>query len=112
HRRKHLAGGRFGSPLAKGKFIAEDEFEEWTLQRAVDSLAGDLLPPGSGFLIAHQEVLVVNASKIKVQGSPVHRSRPHQTGVTERSISDDDRHATNHIIENVMVGHLADGIGA
>ncbi len=47
-----------------------------------------------------------------MQGFPVYRSRPHQTGVTERSISDDDRHAADHIIENVMVSHLADGIGA
>ncbi len=39
-------------------------------------------------------------------------SLPHQTGVTERSIRDDDWDAVYRVIENVMVGHLQDGISA
>jgi hypothetical protein len=109
--REHLPGGRLGAPLAEGEFVAEHEFERCALQRAVDGFAGDLLPPGSGFAVAHEEVLVVDAGEIKVQYSPVDSSRPHQTGVTERSIGDGDRYAANHIIEDVMVRHLADGIG-
>jgi hypothetical protein len=32
--------------------------------------------------------------------------------VTERSISDSDGHASYDVVEDVMVGHLADGISA
>jgi len=39
-------------------------------------------------------------------------SLPHQTGVTERSIGDNDWDAGNGVVENVMVGHLEDGVGA
>ena len=111
-RREHLARGGFGSPLAEGELVAEDEVERCALQRAVDGLASDLLPPCSGFAVAHEEVLVVDAGEIKVQHSSVDDSRPHQTGVTKCSIGDRDRHACDDIVEDVMVGHLADGIGA
>ena len=50
--------------------------------------------------------------EVKMQDSSVDGSRPHQTGVTKCSIGDRDRHAADHIVEDVMVGHLADGIGA
>jgi hypothetical protein len=110
--REHLAGWRFCSPLAEGEFVAEYQFERSALQRAIDGLPGDLLPPASGFFVAHEEVLVVDSGEIKMQGSSVYRSRPHQTGVTERSIGDCHRHATYHIVKNMVVGHLVDGIGA
>ena len=64
-RREHLARGGFGSPLAEGELVAEDEVERCALQRAVDGLASDLLPPGSGFPVAHEEVLVVDAGRGK-----------------------------------------------
>src|SRR5258708_4893443 len=44
--------------------------------------------------------------------SSVQGSLPHQTGVTERSITDGDGHACDHVIKHVMIGHLADGKGA
>src|SRR5208282_6090362 len=105
---EHLAVGRFAAPLAEAEFVAEDEIERRALQRAIDGLAGDLLPPCSSFTIAHEEVLVVDAGEIKVQRPSIDRSRPHQTGVTERSIGDGNRHACDYVIQDVMVGHLAD----
>src|SRR5208282_5202752 len=110
--REYLARGEFSSPLAETEFVAEDKFESCALQRAVDGLACDLLPPGPGLFVAHEEVLVVDAGQIEMQGSPVYGSRPHQTGVTERSIGDGDGHACNHVVEDMMIGHLADGISA
>src|SRR5258708_36566604 len=38
------------------------------------------------------------------------RSLPHQTGVTERSIGDGDRHLSHRVVQDVMVGHLHDWI--
>jgi len=66
-RGEHLAGGRFASPLPESEFVAEHEFQRCAPQRAIDGLAGDLLPPGSSFLVAHEEVLVVDAGNIKMQ---------------------------------------------
>ena len=60
----------------------------------------------------YQEILVVDACQIKMQHPAVHSSRPHQTGVTERSIRDRDGHACNDIVKDMVVGHLADGVGA
>ncbi len=39
------------------------------------------------------------------------RPFPHQAGVTERSISDGDRHPSVRVVQNVMVGHLPDRVG-
>jgi len=39
-------------------------------------------------------------------------SLPHQTGVTERSIGDNDGDAADRIVQNVVIGHLHDGISA
>jgi hypothetical protein len=58
---------------------------EWTLDR----FAGDLLPPRASLLVAHDEVLIINSRQMKVKLSSVYRRLPHQTGVTERSISGD-----------------------
>src|SRR4026208_1700376 len=42
---------------------------------------------------------------------PVYCRLPHQTGVTERSISSDYRSASHHVMHQVMVSHLTDRIG-
>jgi|SRR5215471_1409544 len=47
-----------------------------------------------------------------MQVPPVHSSFPHQTGVTERSISSRDRHSTDDIIEDVVIGHRANRVSA
>src|SRR3712207_7296641 len=39
------------------------------------------------------------------------RRLPHQTGVTERSISGDDLHAPDPVLHQVVVGHLPDRVG-
>src|SRR5690349_18437662 len=79
---------------------------KWTLNR----FAGDLLPPRTSLFIAHDEVLVVDACEMKVQHLSVHCCLPHQTGVTERSISSDDRCAPNDVLHHVMIGHEPHGI--
>ncbi len=47
-----------------------------------------------------------------MQHSAVHRSLPHQTGVTERSIRDSYRDAIDDIVKDVVIRHLADWISA
>src|SRR4029450_7592288 len=76
----------------------------------MNSLATDLLPPRSTFLITHDEVLVINARQMKVQYPPIYCRFPHQTGVTERSISGHNRRAADGVRHEVMVGHDPDWI--
>ena len=78
----------------------------WTLDR----FTCDLLPPRAGFLIAHDEVLIVDTRKVEVKLPSVYRRLPHQTGVTERSISGDDGRASNRVLHQMMVSHLSNGI--
>jgi hypothetical protein len=49
----------------------KDTFELPALQWTMNRFAADLLPPASRLLIAHDEVLVVDASEVKVQHAPV-----------------------------------------
>ena len=37
---------------------------------------------------------------------------PHQTGVAERSIGGDDGRAARNVVDDVVITHLANGIGA
>jgi len=76
----------------------------------MNRFAADLLPPRSRFLITHDEVLVINAGEVKVQHAPVYCRLPHQTGVTERSISGHDRRSANRVLHQMMVGHDPDWI--
>src|SRR4029434_6980535 len=57
--------------------------------------------------IAHDEVLIVDTREMKVKLPSVYCRLPHQTGVTERSISGDYRGASHHVLHQMMVGHLA-----
>ena len=85
----------------------EDRLELPALQGAEDGLPCDLLPPGSSLFIAHDEVLIIDACKVKVQHPSVYSCFPHQTGVTERSISGHQRCAAHRILDHVVIGHQA-----
>lgn len=74
---------------------------QWTMYR----FAADLLPPRSSFFIAHDEVLVVDTRKVKVQYPPVYSCLPHQTGVTERSISGHERRAADSVSHEMVITH-------
>ena len=69
-------------------------------------------PYGLSFLIAHQEVLVIDACEMKVQFASVYAAGPDQTRMGERSISDHDGQAVEPVVHNVVISHLADRIGA
>ena len=73
---------------------------------ALDRFASDLLPPRACLFIAHDEVLIVDTREMKVKLPSVYCRLPHQTGVTERSISGDYRGASHHVLNQMMVGHL------
>src|SRR5438552_19159824 len=88
--RQYASGRRLLPPEAEAQFIHGDQFQARAAQRAGDGGAGDLLPGSSGLLIAHDEILVVDAGEMKSQRSPRRLPLPHQTGVAERSISGDD----------------------
>jgi hypothetical protein len=79
-------------------------------QGAKDRLSRDLLPPRACLLIAHDEVLIVYSGEMKVQHAPIYRRLPHQTGVTERSISRDNRRASHHVLRHMMISHQANRI--
>jgi hypothetical protein len=71
----------------------------------MNRFAADLLPPRPGFFITHDEVLVVDTCEVKVQYPPVNRCLPHQTGVTERSISGHDRRAADIVSNKMVITH-------
>ena len=71
----------------------------------MNRLAADLLPPRSSFFIAHDEVLVIDTCKVKVQYPSVYGCLPHQTGVTERSISGEDRRAADSVSYKMVIAH-------
>ena len=71
-----------------------------------------LLPIAPGLLIAHQEVLIVDAREVKVKFASVQAAGPDQTRVAERSIGDDNRQPVQSIIHNVVISHFANRVGA
>ena len=98
--------------MAKRQFIGENQRQLPALERPRDGGAADLLPVSPRLLVAHDEVLVIDAGQMKRQPQAVYISPPHQTGVTERSIGRHDRDAAHHVIDDVMVRHAADRIRA
>ena len=64
---------------------------------------GDLLPVTARLLVPHEKVLVIDTGEMKSQTDPVYLASPHQTGVTERSISGRYRHPANHVVDDVVV---------
>ena len=71
-----------------------------------------LLPVTSRLLIAHQEILVVDASQVEVKFASVDAAGPDQTRVAERSIGDDNRQLVQPVIHHVVISHLANRIGS
>ena len=49
---------------------------------------------------------------MEAQCYSVNNSLKHQTGVTERSISSNDRQPAKRVVDDVVIGHDADRIGA
>src|SRR2546425_3040662 len=88
----------------------EDTLKVVAFQRAEDSFSRYLLPPGAGLFITHDEVLIVDAREMKVEHAPVYSCFPHQTGVTERSISGHDRSATHRVLDQMVICHQANWI--
>jgi len=88
----------------------KDTLELMALQWTMNRFATDLLPPASRLLITHDEVLVVDACKVKVQYASIDCRFPHQTGVTERSIRCHDRRAANCVRHDVVIAHQSNGI--
>jgi hypothetical protein len=89
----------------------KDQRQATTFHLTLNRFAGYLLPPGTGLLIAHDEVLVVDARQAKGQFAIVNLRFPHQTGVTERSVSGDNGRASDHAIDDVMISQLANRKG-
>ena len=108
---QHAAPRLLALPERERNLVHRHARQPAPFQRAEDRFAGDLLPPGAGLLIAHDEVLVVDPRQVEVQRPSVDRRLPHQTGVTERSISGDDRHRRRPCPARVVIGHLPDRIG-
>ena len=71
-----------------------------------------LLPVTSSLLIAHQEILVVNAGQVEVKLLPIDAAGPDQTRVAERSIGDDNRQLVQPVIHHVVICHFANRIGS
>ena len=97
-------------PDRERNLIVKDALELMALQWTMNRFATHLLPPASRLFIAHDEVLVVDAREMKVQHTPVDCRFPHQTGVTERSISRHDRRVANRVLHDVVIAHQPDWI--
>ena len=80
------------------------------LQRTCDRGAGHLLPVAPSFFIAHQKVLVVDASQVEVQLSSIQTAGPDQTRMAQRSIGDDNRQLVQPVVHHMVIPHLADWI--
>src|SRR5205085_10127413 len=88
-------------PCRERQLVVVEHLQALPLQGPEDALAGNLLPPGARLLVAHDEVLVVDAREVKVQHAPVNGRLPHQTGVTERSIGGGYRDAPYRVRDDV-----------
>ena len=75
------------------------------LERAEDRFTSYLLPPRTSLFIFHDEILVVDAGEMKMQHASVNCCFPHQTGVTERSISGTDWVTAHRVSHDMMIGH-------
>src|SRR5207248_11338352 len=104
-RTKHATLRIFILPDCEGKLIQKHRLQTLTLERAKDRFAGYLLPPRTSLFISHDEILIVDTGEMKVQYSTVNSCLPHQTGVTERSISCTNWRAPYDVGHDVMIGH-------
>ena len=88
----------------------EDALEVVAFQGAEDSFSRYLLPPGAGLFITHDEILIVDSREMEMKHAPVNSCFPHQTGVTERSISGHDRSAAHRVLDQMVISHQANWI--
>ena len=88
----------------------KDLIQATTFHRSQNCLTGNLLPPRASLVITHNEVLIINARKVKCQFLIVYLRLPHQTGVAERSVSGDDWQPSDNVIDNVMIRQLANRV--
>src|SRR6185369_8551015 len=109
-RLQHTSLRLLAFPDRERDLVVKDTLELMSLEWTMDRFATDLLPPASRLLITHDEVLVVDSCEMKVQHAPVDCRFPHQTGVTERSISRHDRRAANRVLHDVVIAHQANRI--
>src|ERR1017187_510520 len=72
----------FRFPGGERQLIGVNQRQLAALERTRNGRARDLLPIGPSLLVAHEEVLVIDAGQMKRQPQAVNLSRPHQTGVT------------------------------
>ena len=89
-----------------------DQRQRFPGQRTRDRAPADLLPVGAGLLVAHQEVLIIDAGEVKVKLASIDAAGPDQTRMAKRSISDDHRQPMQPVVHNVVVTHFTNGIGA
>ena len=108
---QHAAIGVFPLPYREGKLVVVDEFQLAALEGAKDGGPGDLLPPTSAMVVGHDEVLVIDAAKLEPELSAVHDGPPHDAGVAQRSVSGDERDAADHVVDEMVIGQLALGVG-
>lgn len=83
----------------------ENTLQAVAFQGAEDRLSRYLLPPRTSLFVTHDEVLIVDAGKMKMEYASVYSCLPHQTGVTERSIGGNQRSATHRVLDQMVVGH-------
>src|SRR5205807_4875419 len=102
---QHATLGLFTFPGSKRKLVQKNRLEALALKWTKDRFAGHLLPPRASLFISHDEILVVDTGEMKMQYASVNCRLPHQTGVTERSISCTDWRAPDGVLDHVMIGH-------
>ena len=107
---EHRALRLLRSPRREGQLVGMHQCELPALERTGDRGAADLLPIAARLLVAHEEVLIVDARQMKRQAQSRYISRPHQTGVTERSIRRDDRGPSYQVIDDMVITHGSDRI--
>ena len=88
-----------------------DERKLLSFQRAVDGLAGALLPDAAGLLITHQRIAVVDARETEFKSLAVEHAAPDKPSVTESAVSGRNRLSAYYVVYDVMVPHGANGEG-
>ena len=99
-------------PETEAKFVLRHEGELASLQGTGNGHPRYLLPVAASLLIAHQEILVVDAGQVEVKLASVDAAGPDQTRVAERSIGDNNRQLVQPVIHYVVISHLANRIGS
>ena len=97
-------------PECKAELVLRQQAELCPFHRARNCGTRDLLPIAACLLIAHQEILVVDARQVKVQFASVQAAGPDQTRVAERSIGNNNRQSVQPVVHYMVIPHLADRV--